>query len=290
MRKYFLSALFILNLFVCFGQNAKTSSVMINKVTQPCVVMDYYFDVEIIEGALYQKMTNAKLGKGEKTKDGFRLYKGITITEIAPEKMDYYFNVEDRKQSATVYMLCSKGYDNFLRSDDDSIVIQNIFKYLTSFATDANVFALNQDIEKQNDLIKDGEKKSKNAVEDAERLQKDRAKIESKIANNILDTENLKKEIEMEQKNYDNVKIKTATVDGMKALKKEVKKAESNAKKAEKRYSDGLKDAIDYKEDLAKTDRKIEENKNLQATLKTQLETDKAQLSKLTEALNGLRK
>jgi hypothetical protein len=272
------------------AQNAKNASIEYNKVVQPCVMVDYNVPADMVEGALREKMSNAKLGSGSKAKDGFRMWKGITMTDIAAEKMDYYFRIDDKKGTSTLYMMTSKGYDNFLKPETDAAPVQNEIKFLDGFQTDAKIFMLTKESGKQEDVIKQSEKKAKNELGDAEDLQEDRAKLESKIAQNAIEAEAMKKESESMVLVYEEVKKKTGTVEELNAIKKEVSKAESTSKKAAKNYNNALKDGVNLKDDLAKVDTKIADNKTSQANTKLQVEADKKKLADLMESIQALRK
>ena len=200
MKNYF-STLAVLIAFAFYSnaqeiQNAKTSTIEINKLPQPCVVAEYPIAADMVEGALRKKFADAKLGSGDKTKDGFRVYKGIVIPEITKERIDVYFKVEDKKPMSTVYMLTSKGYDNFMKMDPDSTAVNNTITYLNAFIKDATAYLLNNQIAQQNEVIKGVEKKSRKAAKDGECLMKDKAKTESKISRSAIELSAMKAEME----------------------------------------------------------------------------------------------
>lgn len=93
-----------------------------------------------------KKLNDAKLGNGDKTKDGFRVYKGVEIPEIASEKIDVYFKVDEKANTSTLYMLTSKGYDNFMKVDPDSDAVKHTIQYLNAFVKDATAYMLSNDI------------------------------------------------------------------------------------------------------------------------------------------------
>lgn len=271
-----------------WSQNAKVSTVEFNKTPQPCVMADYAIPADMVEGALKKKFNDAKLGSGSKANDGFRVYKGVVIPEITKEKIDVYYRVEDKKPNATIYMLTSKGYDNFMKMDPDSVAVTNTMTYLDKFVKDAMAFSLNDQIVKQNDVIKDFEKKAKSTAKDGESLQKDKGKIESKISKNTIEIGALKADMEAQQKSLELVKTKTATIDQMNALKKEVDKQESATKKATKNYDNAVKDGADYKEDLAKKEKEISDNKIEQEKIQADLQNERKKLEDLKSQLSML--
>ena len=85
------------------------------------------------------------------------------------------------------------------------------------------------------------------------------------------------------------VRTKTATIDGIDALKKEVSKQEDVTKKATKNYDKAVETNADYKEDLAKTEKEIADNKVEQEKLKAETETEKKKLEDLKTELGYLK-
>ncbi len=290
MKNLTLTFVLFLSLsFAVSAQRATLASVELNKVSQPCVRAEYDISSEMVEGALIKKFKDARLGSGSKASDGFRVYKGVVIPEISKEKMDVYYKVEDKKPSSVLYVLMSKGYDNFMKMDPDSMAMKNAMIYFDLFVKDATAYLLNNQIEKQNEDINDLENKAKKSAKDGVSLLKDKAKIESRISENAIKVGELKNDMENEQKALEQVKIKTATIDQMNALKKEVNRQENLTKKATKNYDNAIDDAAGYKEDLVKTEKEIEANKVEQDSIKNEIEAAKRKLEELRNQLSALK-
>jgi hypothetical protein len=290
MQKITLTLAALLALTVAsFAQNAKTNQVEINKASQPCVVAEYSLPAEMVEGALKKKFSDAKLGSGSKATDNFRVYKGVVIPEISQDKMDVYYKIEDKKPTTLLYMLTSKGYDNFMKMETDSLAVSNTITYLDKFVRDATAFDLGNQIKRNNEAIEEIEKKSKKAAKESESLAKDKAKVESKISKNTIELGALKTEMEAQQSAYELVKTKTATIDEMKSLKKEVDKQESAMKKATKNYESAVKEGANNREDLAKKEKEIADKITEQNTLRAELETQRVKLEELKTQLNNLK-
>jgi DNA repair exonuclease SbcCD ATPase subunit len=273
-----------------FAQDIKEGTTELNKVSQPCIIASYAMSYDVVEGALLKKMSDAKYSKPSKTKDGFKMYKGINIPDIMNATLDYYIKIEDKKPNATLYMLISRGYDNFLKRESaDSVAIENAKLYLNKFMTDLMSFQLNKDIVAQNGAIKDVEKKMKNAAKDEESLTKDKSKVESKISGNEIEIQALKVDMEAQQAALETVKQETATVDQMEALKKKVTKQEDASKKATKKYEKALESAGSYKDELQKTESKLNDNATEQLKIKSELEEANKKLEELKTQLANLK-
>lgn len=272
---------------VLFAQNAKVSYVDFNKKSQPAVSADFDMPGEITEGAIKKKMSDAKI-KGGSTKDGFITYVEIVIPEIRAEKMDVYFKIEDKKTTSTLYMLTSKGYENFMSKESDPEVNEKTISYLNAFAKDVMRYGYNSGIAKNEEKLKDLEKDLKKSVKNGESLAKDKTKTEEKAAKNQNEIGNLKSDVDNQNKTLEFVKAKTGTVEQMNSIKKEISKQEDAVKNANKKYESAVKDADDYKKDIEKAAGKINENQTEQVTLKTEIDKVKSAIAELKGKLGGL--
>jgi len=257
MKKYIFLISILVSSLTTFAQEVKESTTVVNSTNQPCILAEYALSGEIIEGAFIKKMADAKISKASKGTDGFKLYKGVTISEITKETIDLYYKVEDKKTSAILTLALSKGYDNFFKKETDAVSIENVKIYLTKFVNDATAFLLAKQINEQVAVVKNLEKKLKGQSKDEEGYTKDKSKIESKINSNKIDIVALKIEMEAQQKELETVKMKTVTVEEMNALKKELSKQQVATEKATKKYNNALEDAGTYNENLKKAEDKI---------------------------------
>jgi hypothetical protein len=226
------------------AQNAQTGTTIINKASQPCVYADYQYEGSIVEGALKKKFADAKIGSDSKATDGFRVYKGVVVPQLTNEKIDLYVKVEEKKPMSTVYMLTSKGYDNFMKKETDSNTINNSIAFLNNFMNDVLSFKLGKDIEKQEDANSMMQrKKNKSIAKDGESLvERKIERLNPVFLKTNIEIGSLKSDMENQQKMLETVKAKTATIEQMEALKKEVSKQEDAVKKATKKYESALKD------------------------------------------------
>ena len=165
------------------AQNAHESSVKFNKNNENAVVADYEATAEVVEGALKNRLEKEGLGK-MKTSKGFMVYSGVLWNSVSNEKIDVYFKVEGKKDRATLSVLISKGYDNFVTSGSDSRTIVNVKAFLNSFINDAKAYQLRLSIAAQEKVVKEVEKDMKGSAEDGEKLLRDKEKVEKQIAEN----------------------------------------------------------------------------------------------------------
>jgi hypothetical protein len=150
------------------AQQAQSGTTVFNKASQPCTYIDYTMPANIVEGALIKHFSEAKLSKSSSASDGFKVFKGVVFQAITSDKIDLYYKVEEKKPISRVYILTSKGYDNFMGAAQYPDVAANTIQFLNNFLNNVNAFKLMKDIEAQENAIKDAEKKSKSLQRDAE--------------------------------------------------------------------------------------------------------------------------
>ncbi len=289
MKKHILIFLLFIGLFeMATAQNAKSTVIDFNKKSQTAVSAHYDMPALITEGALRKKMTDAGI-KGGNVKDGFMTYTGISLPDIHAEKMDVYFKAEEDNGHTTLYMLTSKGYENFMNKESDPEAHEKTIGWMNNFAADVMRFGYQDAISKNELKLKDLEKDLKKAAKNGSSLAKDKAKSEGKASDNKVEINKRKSELDNQQKTLEFVKGKTGTVDQMDAIKKEIDKQEDAVKKADKAYKNALEDAEDFQKDIEKATGKIGENDAEQSRLKAEMEQVKSTLADLKGKLSAIK-
>ncbi len=184
MKKLILSLVAIMAMYTTNAQNAKESSIEFLKSTQPCVEANYNRPSDLMEEALKKRLSDAKIGSGDKAKGGFRVYKGVIVPEISTDKIDLYTKVDGKKENATVYILVSKGYDNFVTSAKEEVTVGNMKNFLNGLEINAASLKLLADIEAAKEAVIKAEDKYKTSIEEGTDLVSQKEKIERKIAEN----------------------------------------------------------------------------------------------------------
>lgn len=286
MKKTLLAiiALLFLSQFLK-AQDAQIGSTMIKNMTQPCIIANYNYAGHVVEGALEKKLKEAKIGKDSKATDNFRVYKGVIYNVFNDYKIDLYYKIEDKTTTSTLYLLVSKGYDNFIKPENDPTIYNNAVKYMNDLINDAVAFKLNEDIVDLEKEISSSEKKMKSLKKPESKILKSKAKIESKISKRNLEINPLKTEMEKQIGLLEVAKSKTATLDQMDALQKEVSKHEDAVKSATKKYENSISGIDDLTKDLKKLEEKLEANKLEQQKQQTEIESQKSNLNKLKTEL-----
>jgi tRNA pseudouridine-54 N-methylase len=165
------------------AQNASETNIEIMKVSQPCVMATYNFSQDLLDETIKGKFAEAKASSPDKSK-GFKIYKGVIFPEFGADKFDVYIKTDGKKETSIAYVAVSKGYDNFVKKETDTAIVNNVTRWMNNLTTGANLVQLNHDIEDAQEVQKKSDKKYVASVEDGKDLQKDMEKLLKKIEDN----------------------------------------------------------------------------------------------------------
>lgn len=212
MIKFIITNVFMLTGFFAIAQTTPTT-LTINKKIQPGLVLQLPNNTEVAEGTILQKLketgyspeTMGQLFWKKNKVDGFYVFNGVTLPALNNQKLDMYFKVDQKsksqKEESTIYLLVSKGYDNFISAESDTITFAAATAFLNGFVNGTANFRLNLDIEEQEKVIQNAEKKLLSLKEDNKAISK---KIESLQA----DQRNKTNDEAMQEKEILNQKVK----------------------------------------------------------------------------------
>jgi hypothetical protein len=159
----------------------KDASVMIDKENRNAVMIVIEQPENITKDALRQRMERS--GLKERERSGVVSYKGVTLSEISPDKVDIYTKVEKGpNNTSVVYMAVSRGYNNFTNTTVDSNITQNVKTFLQSFVKDANNHFADVEIGKQVNSVNNDEKAYQRLLNEQRDLQKKKANIENRLS------------------------------------------------------------------------------------------------------------
>lgn len=180
LKKTILLIPAILLIGILVHGQAKDASVMIDKENRNAVMITIDQPEKITRDALEQRMERS--GLKERERKGIVSYKGVTFSEISPDKVDIYTKVEaGPNNSSVVYMAVSRGYNNFTASVPDSALTQNVKTFLESFVNDADTHSADVGISNQ---IKDVNKEQKiyqRLLDEKDELLKKKTNIETRL-------------------------------------------------------------------------------------------------------------
>jgi hypothetical protein len=193
-----------------FSQSVSTG-VTFNKSTQPALMLLLPYTESVAEGTILQKLretgydpeTKGKLFWKQNKVNGFYIFKGVVLKEIDKQPLDLYFKIESRgrkeNEKAVIYLLVSKGEEKFITPEDDDKTHAAAKRFLNRFVDESAAYKLNKEIEAQEDVIKDAEKKFTRLQEAEKDLLKKIAALQEEMNNNKLQQENQKKVVDNEK-------------------------------------------------------------------------------------------
>jgi hypothetical protein len=221
-----MTRLFVLMSFLCAGTmsavaQATYSTITINKKMQPGLVLDLPNTAEVAEGTLLQKLketgyapeTSGAMFWKKNKQDGFYVFNGVTLPALNNQKLDLYFKIEPKgrkaKDQSTMSMLVSKGYDNYVSQESDSVTFLAAAEFLNSFVAGNLSYSLQKEIEAQEKVVVNAEKKLASLEDDEKSLQKKIEQLQADVQNKRTDRDLQMKEISSQKAILDALKAKT---------------------------------------------------------------------------------
>jgi len=192
MRVLLLSMVVLLAGSMTVSAQAAYTTVTINKKIQPGLMLDLPNNTDVAEGTILQKLketgyspeTKGQLFWKKNKLDGFYVFNGVKLAALDNQQLDMYFKVEPKgkkqKDRSTIYLLVSKGYDNFISPEVDEVTFGAATAFLNGFVAGTAGYRLNLDIGEQEKAVKTAEKKLAGLQDDDNALVK---KIENLQAN-----------------------------------------------------------------------------------------------------------
>jgi hypothetical protein len=219
IRIFILIALLYIGIGPAYAQSSFTT-ITINKNLQPGLVLHLPNNTDVAEGTILQKLKETGYSPETKGKffwkknklDGFYVFNGITLPALNNQKVDMYFKVEEKsntqKDKSTIYMLVSKGYDNFISPDVDSASFLAATDFLNGFVATTASYRLNLDIEEQEKVLKNAQKKLASLQEDEKTLAKKIGELEADLRNKKEDQVMQEKEIAIQKMKLEELKAR----------------------------------------------------------------------------------
>lgn len=89
----------------------------------------YRYNKDVTASVMSNNMEAAGM-KRSSHKKGVNKYKAAIWPELSSAKGDYYYKIKSRKGKTTVYIVASKGYDNYVTSSNDAAMAGKITQYM----------------------------------------------------------------------------------------------------------------------------------------------------------------
>jgi len=178
---------------------------------QPALTIQLPNTTEVAQGTILQKLKET--GYDPQTKgmffwktnhpNDFYVFDNVQLPELNNQKLDLYFKVakatSGNKEQSTVYLMVSKGYDNFVSPETDTATYYAAEKFLNGFVAGTDAFKYNSDIEAQQANVANAEKKLSDLQHKEKDLSNKIVQLQSDLANNQSDQKNQQNEIESQK-------------------------------------------------------------------------------------------
>jgi hypothetical protein len=222
MSRFILLFVFLFAALLNASSQASFTTITINKNLQPGLVLQLPNNTDVAEGTILQKLketgyspeTKGKLFWKKNKLDGFYVFNGVELSALNKQKLDMYFKVEQKSKSqkdqSTIYLLVSKGYDNFISPESDTATFAAATEFLNGFVSETASYRLNMDIENQEKVVKSAEKKLTNLQDDDKNLVKKIEELQADLRNKKTDQVLQEKEIENQKIKLQELKAKVA--------------------------------------------------------------------------------
>jgi hypothetical protein len=219
MKKIFILLAFVCSATVTISAQSAFSAITINKKVQPGLLLHLPNNTDVAEGTLLQKLketgykpeTSGSLFWKKNKQDGFYIFNGVQLPALNNQQLDLYFRIEKDKAvkgSSLMYMLVSKGYDNFVSPEVDAVTFQAATAFLDGFVAGNVSFSLQQEIDAQDKVVLNAEKKLSNLQDEEKSLRKKAEQVQANIESNRSDMDLQAKEIANQKAALEKLKAK----------------------------------------------------------------------------------
>jgi hypothetical protein len=192
MKKISVLFLLVAGSLVAAAQSSATN-VEFNKALRPALSLPLQVTTETAEQTILAKLKetgykpekSSRLFNKKNKEDGFYKFSGVVLPELTNQRVDLYFKVEavnnNSSDRSSITLLVSKGYENFISSQNDSATFMASEKFLNGFVNSTNVYNINHQLDEQNENLANSEKKWTNLRDKQADAKKKIAQLESDI-------------------------------------------------------------------------------------------------------------
>ena len=210
----------MLLIFALYGSAQSVStSVKFNKADRPALMLYLPYSLEVAEGTILTKLkeigfepeTKQSLFWRQRKVDGFYSFKGVVLKGDKNELVDLYFKVDRRgsknENQSVMYMMTSKGGENFITDVSDPQVYAAAQKFLNGFVTETASYKQVLDIKTQEENVKKAEMKLQDLTISENELNNKIAKLQEELKKNKELQMNQQATIDAEKKKLGNMKV-----------------------------------------------------------------------------------
>jgi hypothetical protein len=204
----------------CLAASAQSVSTAIqyDKSTKQGLMLYLPYSEEVAEGTILTKLkeigfqpeTTGSLFWKQNKVNGFYAYKGVVLKSDTPQVVDLYFKVDRRGKKkdnqSVMYLLTSKGGENFITETTDAATYAAAQNFLNSFTSETATYKHTLDVQTQEETVKKAEKKLTDLVNDENDMNRKIAKLQEDLRKNKEAQETQKVTIEAERRKLEEMR------------------------------------------------------------------------------------
>lgn len=199
---------------------SSNTTIQYNNTMQPALVLELPNNSDDAEGTILLKLkqvgydpeTQGHLFWKKNKIDDFYVFNGVLLSALSTQKLDMYFKViqksKEEKNSSTLYLLISKGNGSFVSPDSDPVLWDSSRLFLNSFIEKTTAYSLEQDIAKQENIIKESQTKLTSLQKDEKDLTDKIKKYQDDLLSNQNNQQNQQVDIVNQLKLLEDLKLK----------------------------------------------------------------------------------
>jgi hypothetical protein len=192
MKNTFPILLFLISIVWCnnhlTAQTATRTTLEIQRNPTVAARIEIPYSAEIVESAIRQRLESATI-KEERSK-GMQIFKGARLTPTDGEVVDFYFKVNRKAGSSELYLVLGRPNENVaLRTQNDDYRVNDARKFLDQFIPFVAAHKLENDISKQDELVKRAEKNLSNLASEQSYLEERLRELQDKLSQNRKEQE-----------------------------------------------------------------------------------------------------
>jgi hypothetical protein len=192
MKQFYL-VLFCCSVFFSVRAQSVPTRAKYADAQQPALLLNVPFKDEVAEGTIIQKLkesgndpeTKGILFWKKNTINGYYKFEGVKLPELQSNVLDLYFKIDQKSKrgsgSSDIYMLVSKGYNNFISAETDPELYAAAQRFLNSFTTETAEFKMSLEMSDLEKKIKEAENKVQNLQEDKKSFERKAEKAQGEI-------------------------------------------------------------------------------------------------------------
>lgn len=206
-------------MFASASAQSVSTSVKFDKTNKPALMLYLPYSQEVAEGTILTKLKETGFEPESKGSlfwknnkvNGFYAFKGVTLRGEKTELVDLYFKVDRRgskkDNQSVMYLLTSKGGDNFINDASDAGTFSAAQKFLNGFVGETASYKHTLDIKTQEETVLKAEKRLTDLRDEEIDLQNKITKLQEDLKKNKEAQVNQQSQIETEKKKLADMKV-----------------------------------------------------------------------------------